>query len=132
VGANGTTALVLLNGSAQFCGSNGCRQLTRRCDCVIATRADGVSDPRRVDRSVLRTLGSGRALPFLSGNQPLSGGFEASRDGCGLSMASLSDRGQDRATPAEPPTATNPDRPSPPDKPDRPDKPDKPDRPDKP
>lgn len=145
ISANGTTAVVLLSGSAEFCGSNGCRQLTQRCDCVIATRANGVSDPRRVDRSVLRTLGSGRALPFLSGNQTLSGGFQSSRDGCGLTMASVGDRGQDRMEPApEPPTSTTPDRPSPPDtpdqpekpdqpdKPDRPDKPDKPDRPDKP
>ncbi len=37
VGPNGTTAVVMLNGAAQLCGPGGCRQLTRRCDCVIAT-----------------------------------------------------------------------------------------------
>ncbi len=43
VGADGTTAVVLLSGSAQFCGAGGCVQLRRRCDCVIAQarRTDG-------------------------------------------------------------------------------------------
>ena len=35
VGANGTTAVVLLNGSVRFCGGGGCVQLKRRCDCLI-------------------------------------------------------------------------------------------------
>lgn len=88
VGANGTTAVVLLNGRAQFCGSNGCRQLTRRCDCVVATRNGGVTEPSRVNRNIFRTLGNARALPFLSGNQRLSGGFGQAGISCGLSMAS--------------------------------------------
>jgi hypothetical protein len=131
IGANGTTAVVLLNGSARFCGSNGCRQLTRRCDCVIATRSGGVSDPRRVNPGMLRTLGSTRALPFLSGNQRLSGGFQTNSGSCGLSTASQRETGQspDRSSPRQ---APNPNRPEPPDKPDRPDRPDKPDKPDRP
>jgi hypothetical protein len=132
VGANGTTAVVLLNGAARFCGSNGCRQLTRRCDCVIATRSGGVSDPRRVNPGMLRTLGSARALPFLSGNQQLSGGFQTSSGSCGLSMATLSDP-QRSQPPAQNPTKPGkPDKPSKPDKPDKPGKPDKPSKPDRP
>jgi hypothetical protein len=127
VGANGTTAVVLLSGAARFCGSNGCRQLTRRCDCVIATRSGGVSDPRRVYPGMLRTLGSARALPFLSGNQQLSGGFQTSSGNCGLSMASLSDPKAQRSQPS----AQNPP-PNPPNKPDKPSKPDKPGKPDNP
>ena len=38
VGPDGTTAVVLLSGAAQFCGSGGCVQLRNRCDCVIAKR----------------------------------------------------------------------------------------------
>jgi len=38
VAPNGTTAMVLLNGSAQFCGAGGCKQLREQCDCVIASR----------------------------------------------------------------------------------------------
>ncbi|WP_394888627.1 FecR domain-containing protein [Mesorhizobium sp. AaZ16] len=129
VAANGTTAVVLLSGAARFCGSNGCRQLTRRCDCVIATRSGGVSDPRRVNPGMLRTLGSARALPFLSGDQRLSGGFQTGSGSCGLSMASLSEPKAQRSI-SQPP-APNPDRPNPPNKPDKPGKPDKPDKPGK-
>jgi hypothetical protein len=135
VGANGTTAVVLLNGAARFCGSNGCRQLTRRCDCVIATPTGGVTDPRRVNQGMLRTLGSARALPFLSGNQQLSGGFQTSSGSCGLSMASLGEPKAQRAVsqpPGKPDKPSKPDRPDKPSKPDRPSKPDKPDKPDRP
>ena len=89
VGSNGVTAVVLLNGSATFCGSNGCRQLKRKCDCVIATQAGGVTDPRRVTQAMLKTMGSARALPFLSGDQALTGGFAGRSGTCGLSTASL-------------------------------------------
>ncbi len=88
VGANGMTAVVLLNGAAQFCGAGGCRQLKAQCDCVIARRNGAISDPRRVNRDVLKRLGNQRALPFLSGDQQLSGrmGFVGG-GGCGLSLA---------------------------------------------
>lgn len=88
VGANGMTAVVLLNGAAQFCGAGGCRQLKAQCDCVIAKRNGEISDPRRVNRDILKKLGNQRALPFLSGDQQLSGrmGFVGG-GGCGLSTA---------------------------------------------
>ncbi|MDK4717657.1 FecR domain-containing protein [Rhizobium sp. CNPSo 4039] len=88
VGANGTTAVVLLNGAAQFCGAGGCRQLKQQCDCVVAKRNGQISEPRRVNRDVLKRLGNQRALPFLSGDQQLSGrmGFVGG-GGCGLSAA---------------------------------------------
>jgi hypothetical protein len=37
VGPGGVTAVVLLSGSATFCGSNGCRELKRRCDVVVSS-----------------------------------------------------------------------------------------------
>lgn len=115
VGANGTTAVVLLNGAAQFCGAGGCRQLKQQCDCVVAERNGRISDPRRVNRGVLRTLGNQRALPFLSGDQQLSGrmGFVGG-SGCGLSTA-MKDRPNGispRSAPANNPAPTQHDTPS--------------------
>ena len=85
IGGDGTTAVVLLGGAASFCGAGGCRQLTKRCDYVVAKRNGSVTDARRVNRDIFRALGNARALPFLSGNQKLaaSGGV----GGCGLARA---------------------------------------------
>ncbi|WP_049734739.1 FecR family protein [Rhizobium ecuadorense] len=146
VGPDGTTAVVLLNGAAQFCGPGGCRQLQQRCDCVVAKPNGNMSAARRVDPSILDTLGNPRALPFLSGNQRLAGGI-GMLGGC--NMASVAPERKDR----KPPPAIEPapqkqdppqkqaepqkERPNKPDKPhhdkpdhDRPhhDKPDKPDK----
>ncbi|ARO25676.1 hypothetical protein CO659_11285 [Rhizobium sp. S9] len=144
VGQDGTTAVVLLNGAASFCGPGGCRQLQQRCDCVVAKPNGDMSPARRVDPSVLDTLGNPRALPFLSGNQRLAGGI-GMLGGC--NMASVAPERKDRLRP--PPTiAPAPQRQDPPqrqaepqkERPSKPDKPhhdhdrphhDKPDRPDK-
>jgi hypothetical protein len=86
VGAGGLTSVVLLEGAAQFCGANGCQELRRRCDVVIATPGGGVSDPSRVDRSIFQSMGTDRAFPFLSGRQRLTRGFYGFASGsCGLS-----------------------------------------------
>ncbi|MBZ9793706.1 FecR domain-containing protein [Rhizobium sp. 3T7] len=144
VGPNGTTAIVLLNGAASFCGPGGCRQLRQQCDCVIATRGGRMTDPSKVDRRTLQTLSNPRALPFLSGDQQLSGALGGIRTSCGL--ASLRQDRQDRPqpqqqqerpapqAPQQAPQAPQqtpqqaqqqaPDTPDPPDKPDKPDKPD--------
>ncbi len=115
VGANGTTAVVLLNGAAQFCGAGGCRQLKQQCDCVVAKRNGQISEPRRVNRDVLKTLGNQRALPFLSGDQQLSGrmGFVGG-GGCGLSMATRSQPNgiSPRSAPANNPAPAPHDTPS--------------------
>ena len=157
VGADGTTAVVLLNGSARFCGAGGCRELKRRCDCVVAKRNGQITDTRRVDRNIFKTLGSSKALPFLSGNQKLTGGLGITGTGCGLSMAAAepvdngslpsgrapsrspqSPRASDPPAAAADPPRTTPDRPGTPDAPDPPSnpeppgQPDKPDKPDKP
>ena len=87
VGAGGLTAIVLLEGAARFCGSNGCQDLTRRCDVVIATRSGGVQSPETVNRDILNVLGTPQALPFLSGEQRLSRKFRRVTNGCGMSSA---------------------------------------------
>ncbi|MGY5794007.1 FecR family protein len=144
VGPNGTTAIVLLNGAASFCGPGGCKQLRQQCDCVVATRGGRMTDPSTVDRSTLQTLSNPRALPFLSGDQQLSGALGGIRTSCGL--ASLRQDRQDRPQPQrqERPAPQAPQAPQqapqapqpsqlpqtpqqPPDMPDPPDKPDKPD-----
>ncbi|CAN7461187.1 FecR domain-containing protein [Pararhizobium sp. LjRoot255] len=129
VGADGTTAMVLLGGSASFCGPGGCRELRRRCDCVVATRNGGLTETRPVDRGIFKTLGNTKALPFLSGSQRLSAGGGG---GCGL--ANVVDIRPDRIPATVREQRDVPDKPDIPDKDDKPDKPDKdkPDKPDKP
>ena len=98
VGADGTTAVVLLSGRAQFCGAGGCVQLQRRCDCVIAKRGQRPS-LSRASRQTLATLGNKQALPFLSGNQKLSGAFGQST-GCNMATASLEQTNPGRDKPS--------------------------------
>ncbi|CAN7159735.1 FecR domain-containing protein [Phyllobacterium sp. LjRoot231] len=160
VGPDGTTAVVLLNGAARFCGPGGCQELKRRCDCVVAKRNGQMTDTRRVDRNIFKTLGSPKALPFLSGSQKLAGGLGITGTGCGLSMAAAQSNDDGSLPPGrapspapnnppapDPPAAPDPpsaapDRPNTPDthaapskheqQPDEPDKPDIPDKADKP
>ncbi len=98
IAGDGTTAMVLLGGAASFCGAGGCRQLTRRCDYVVAKRGGSVTAARRVDRGIFKALGNARALPFLSGNQKLAAG--GGYGGCGLARAADAER-EDR-TPVVP------------------------------
>ncbi|MEW9807522.1 FecR domain-containing protein [Mesorhizobium sp. ZMM04-5] len=87
IGSGGQTAVVLLKGSVRFCGSNGCRDLRRRCDYIAATPRGGVSNPKRVSRDALREMRDDRALPFMTGKQRLSSRFQVGAD-C-MSTASL-------------------------------------------
>jgi hypothetical protein len=88
VGQGGLTSVVLLSGAARFCGANGCQDLRRQCDVIVATPAGGVSDTARVDRSIFDTVGTDRAFPFMSGRQRLSNGFRGFfNSSCGLSNA---------------------------------------------
>lgn len=111
VGAGGKTAIVLLSGQARFCGSNGCRDLKRRCDVVVATPRGGVAAPERVDRNIFNELGTQRALPFISGRQKLSGKFRVG--GCQLS-ASAEKSGQSTTRASRSPSPASPGQPSPP------------------
>lgn len=104
VGPGGVTAVVLLQGSVQFCGANGCRDLRRRCDFVLATPRGGVSNPARVSRNVLRELQNDRALPFMTGKQRLSSRFRVGAD-C-MSTASVN---PNRSTPTPSTSAPSPD-----------------------
>lgn len=118
VGGGGKTAVVLLSGQANFCGRNGCQDLKRRCDVVVATPREGITSPERVDASIFSDLGTTRALPFLSGRQRLSGNFRVG-GGCQLSasMEKSREARQTRSTAASAPSATEPDPPANPDPP---------------
>jgi hypothetical protein len=136
VGADGTTAVVLLKGRVDFCNGGGCVELKRRCDCVIAKR-DSTPNLTRASRQTLLSLGNVGALPFLSGNQSLSSGFGAS-SGCGMAVAKVLDtpnpipkaakqKTRQKAEPVKP-GPPKPDKP----KPTKPSKPGKPPEPEKP
>ncbi len=129
VAPNGTTAMVLLNGSAEFCGAGGCKQLRQQCDCVIASPRGGVSDPRTVDETTLRTLRNQKALPFLSGAQQLSGPLGNIRTSCGLRSIRVDRRDPERQVVPE--VAPAPQRLAPPETPQNPQNPQKPQKPDK-
>ena len=110
VGADGTTAIVLLGGAVRFCGTGGCVQLQRRCDCVIAKPRQRPT-VTRASRRTLTTLGNARALPFLTGTQTLSGGFGAST-GCGMSMAATQPGGNNQQRSAPDRSAPNREAPA--------------------
>ncbi|WP_425373485.1 FecR family protein [Mesorhizobium hawassense] len=120
IAPNGKTAVVLLKGSARFCGGGGCRELKQRCDCVVASPSGAMTDVVKVNRSVLTALGTPRALPFLTGSQQLSGGLAAIGGNCGL-KASIENEGaalpQRKSAAPGPPSPGTPNPPSPPDPP---------------
>lgn len=108
VGPGGITSVVLLDGSVRFCGSNGCRDLRRRCEAIVATPGGGVGDPSRVNRDILGTVGSDAAFPFLTGRQRLSRGFNSAFGGsCGLAGASMTDPKERGSSEREPPSRNN-------------------------
>ena len=108
VGLGGITSVVLLEGAAQFCGANGCQELRRRCDVIVATPSGGVSPASQVNRGIFQEVGSDRAFPFLSGRQRLTRGFYGFASGsCGLAGAG---NGLQRT---EPGGAERPERPEP-------------------
>lgn len=139
VAPNGMTAMVLLSGSARFCGSNGCKDLNRRCESVIAKPRGGVSDPKRVSGDILTQMGNRNALPFLSGSQELTRDFRRATGGCSLRTVSFSDGDSSPPTPRQrsepapsPAPAPEPEKPAPPTpEPPKPEPP-KQDKPDKP
>lgn len=119
VGTGGKTAIVLLSGQARFCGRNGCRDLKRRCDVVVATPGGGITNPERVNTGIFADLGTPRALPFISGRQRLSGTF---RVGSGCQLAASNEKSRSaQSAPAG--TASTPSPPDPPDPPSPPDPP---------
>lgn len=110
VGPGGLTSVVLLEGAARFCDANGCKDLRRRCDVVVATPGAGVSDASRVNRSIFQTVGTDRAFPFLTGRQQLSNSFYGfGNNSCGLSAAGSNRRTERGDGPKGKPERNKPD-----------------------
>ena len=111
VGPDGTTAVVLLNGAAQFCGAGGCVSLRRSCDCVI-TRPGRRPEASKAGPATLAALGNSRALPFLSGDQRLSGAFGAST-GCGMAKQQVKSTNPKQKAQQKAATPRTPNQPTP-------------------
>lgn len=85
VGAGGVTAVVLLNGAAQFCNASGCQKLTRRCDFIVAYPGGAITKPKGVVRQLGLKRTGDDVFPFLAGNAALPAGFKGSSTCEGLS-----------------------------------------------
>ena len=140
VGANGVTAVTLLNGQAEFCNSSGCQTLRRRCQFVIARPGGAVSKPRGITRSIGLGVSGAEAFPFLSGRASLPRGFLASSSCAGLGGAVGRNNGSNqpagksdfdvpnrqrdnRNNPDNPNNPTNPNKPNNPNTPNNPNNP---------
>lgn len=134
VGANGVTAVTLLNGQAEFCNSSGCQTLRRRCQFVIARPGGAVSQPRGITRSIGIGVSGAEAFPFLSGRASLPRGFLAGSSCAGLGTTAGRNNGFQQ--PTESPDFSFPDRQqdnrSNPDNPNNPNDPNNPDNPNNP
>ena len=95
IGADGVTAVALLNGSAEFCGRQGCVRLTRRCDFLLARPDGSITKPRGVVRDLGINRRAGDVFPFLTGQAGLPRGFKASSNCAGLGDIAPGNRGSD-------------------------------------
>lgn len=86
VGANGVTAVTLLNGAAEFCGASGCQTLNRRCQFIVARPGGAVTKPRGITRNIGIGVPGGEAFPFLTGRAGLPRGFLAGSSCAGLGV----------------------------------------------
>lgn len=84
IGADGVTAVALLNGSAEFCGRRGCERLTRRCDFLLARPDGSITKPKGVVRDLGINKRAGDVFPFLTGQAGLPRGFKADSTCAGL------------------------------------------------
>ena len=81
-----TAAVVLLEGSAVFCGNDGvCKPLTRGCDIVRANR-NGVMD-EKPSKTAVNGVKNEESFPFLMGTRKLSRPFRVGGGRCGLSAS---------------------------------------------
>ena len=109
-----TAAVVLLEGSAVFCGNDGvCKPLTRGCDIVRANRNGVMDESKKPSKTAVNGVKNEESFPFLMGTRKLSRPFRVGGGRCGLSSASVRVKGGDEPGPG----GTRPDAParSPPD-----------------
>lgn len=81
---NNLAAMVLLNGSAEWCSGARCVQVNRPCQFIVARGGEDISDPQQVSPRVLGELGGPAALYFLNNRDRLHPAFRTSQANCGL------------------------------------------------
>jgi hypothetical protein len=77
-------AMVLLNGSAEWCNGDKCVQVNRPCQFIIARQGGDISDPQQVSSRLLGELGDSAALFFFNNRDRLHPAFRTSQANCGL------------------------------------------------
>jgi hypothetical protein len=99
VGPDGTTAVTLLNGSAEFCTSQGCQRLNRRCEFLLARPNGDITKPKGVVRDIGLNKRAEDVFPFLTGKAGLPRGFSGNASCAGLESDAASGS---RFTPSTP------------------------------
>lgn len=99
VGPDGTTAVTLLNGTAEFCTSQGCQRLDRRCEFLLARPNGDITKPKGVVRDIGLNQRAEDVFPFLTGNAGLPRGFRGGSSCAGLDADAS---GGSRFTPKQP------------------------------
>jgi hypothetical protein len=102
VGPDGSTAVTLLNGAAEFCTTQRCERLTRRCDYLLARPDGSITKPKGVVRDIGLNRGADDVFPFLTGKAGLPRGFKSNSSCAGMN-ANASESGG--ANPRQDPTA---------------------------
>lgn len=84
VAPDGTTAVTLLNGSAEFCTPQGCQRLDRRCEFLLARPNGDITKPKGVVRDIGLNKSAEDVFPFLTGSAGLPRGFRSGSSCAGL------------------------------------------------
>jgi hypothetical protein len=97
---NGVAAMVLLNGSAQWCNAGRCVEVNRPCQFIIAQGGSNISDPQQVSTSGLSQLGGASAFYFFTNYERLHPAFRTAQADCGMGGRLRTKRNAD--TPSRP------------------------------
>jgi hypothetical protein len=81
---NNVAAMVLLNGSAQWCNNGRCVEVNRPCQLIIARGGNDISDPQQVSAAGLSELGGAAAFYFFSNYERLHPAFRTAQADCGI------------------------------------------------
>lgn len=105
VGPDGATAVTLLSGTAEFCTSQGCQRLDRRCEFLLARPNGEITKPKGVVRDIGLNKRAEDVFPFLTGKAGLPRGFSG---GSGCAGLNANASGESRFTPEPPKSRKSP------------------------
>ena len=98
---NGVAAMVLLNGSAQWCNEGRCVEVNRPCQFIIAQGGSNISDPQQITTSGLNQIGGASAFYFLTNYERLHPAFRTAQADCGMGGRLRTKRNADTPSRAE-------------------------------